>query len=215
MCKGSQAQIATMKSARRNEPLSRMLARTTSPTCEGRVSVGDLTRLLGDRSLEATLLVLALPMFVPVPAPGISVAFGLPMMVLSAQLALGRRQMWLPSKLSKWSMSCVTYKRALDGSLPVLRHMERIVRPRCGWLAGPWTRVPVGLICMLLAVIIALPVPLGHFVPGLAISLLALGLLERDGIVIGVGLVIALVGLALVLLASFGLREFAISRMTG
>jgi hypothetical protein len=50
-----------------------------------------------------------------------------------------------------------------------------------------------------------LPIPLGHMVPGAAISFLALGLIERDGLAVGVGLITATLGLAIVALASTGL----------
>ena len=39
----------------------------------------------------------------------------------------------------------------------------------------------VGLICLLLAVVLVLPIPLGNMLPALAICLMALGILERDG----------------------------------
>ena len=72
------------------------------------------------------------------------------------------------------------------------------------WLAGDWT-VPVGAVCLILAVIITLPVPLGHMPPGAAISLLALGLLERGGLAIGIGLATAGLALAVVAIASTGI----------
>lgn len=53
---------------------------------------------------------------------------------------------------------------------------------------------------MVLALIIALPVPLGHFVPGIAISAMALGLIERDGLMIICGFIIG--GLAMLIIAA-------------
>ncbi len=53
--------------------------------------------------------------------------------------------------------------------------------------------------------IITLPVPLGHVVPGAAISVLAMGVIERDGVAIGIGFCTALAGLTIVVLASTGL----------
>ena len=97
----------------------------------------------------------------------------------------------------------------VDRILPTLRRLERIVRPRAGWLAGPWARMPVGIICLVLAIIITLPVPLGHVVPGAAISVLALGLIERDGIAIALGIVTAVVGLLVVTFASAGILTAA------
>ena len=40
----------------------------------------------------------------------------------------------------------------------------------------------------MLAAILMLPIPLGNTLPALAISLLALGVLERDGVWIAIGL---------------------------
>jgi hypothetical protein len=56
-----------------------------------------------------------------------------------------------------------------------------------------------------MAIIITLPIPLGHFIPGGAISIIALGLIEGDGLLIAVGLVVSLVALAVVTLASSAL----------
>jgi hypothetical protein len=96
-----------------------------------------------------------------------------------------------------------------NGRAPTLRRLERIVRPRAGWLAGTWTKVPVGIICLVLAIIITLPVPLGHVVPGTAISVLALGLIERDGVAIALGILTAAFGLAVVIIASAGILNAA------
>jgi hypothetical protein len=78
------------------------------------------------------------------------------------------------------------------------------VRPRALWLANDWAKIPVGLVCLVLAMIITLPIPLGHTAPGTAICLLALGLMERDGVVIGVGFAAAVLALVIVILASAG-----------
>lgn len=56
----------------------------------------------------------------------------------------------------------------------------------------------VGLVCLVLAAILMLPIPLGNTLPALAISLLALGVLERDGVWIAVGLLASVVAGAVV-----------------
>jgi hypothetical protein len=88
---------------------------------------------------------------------------------------------------------------------PAMERFERLVRPRALWLANDWTKIPIGLICLVLAMIITLPIPLGHVAPGSAICLLALGLMERDGVVIGIGFVAAMLALVIVTAASAGL----------
>ena len=56
----------------------------------------------------------------------------------------------------------------------------------------------------MLATIITLPIPLGHVAPGAAICLFALGLMQRDGLVVGLGIVAAALALALVTAPSAG-----------
>ena len=191
------------------ERLSDLLMRQAAMVTSERVTLGDMAEFLGDRSIGGLLLVLALPMALPVPAPGISVLFGVPLIVISAQLALGYRRPWLPARLARRSVTRSSFTAIVYRILPTLRRLERIVRPRAGWLAGSWARVPAGIICLVLAVIITLPVPLGHVVPGTAISVLALGLIERDGIAIAAGIFIAALGLVLVIIASAGILNAA------
>ena len=76
--------------------LSALLAEHARTVASERVSLADIADFLGTRSIGAWLLILALPMVLPVPAPGISVLFGMPLMMISAQLALGGRRAWLP-----------------------------------------------------------------------------------------------------------------------
>jgi len=55
-----------------------------------------------------------------------------------------------------------------------------------------------GLVCLLLAVVLMLPVPLGNTLPALAIALMALGVLERDGLWMLAGWLGAAVAIAVV-----------------
>lgn len=65
-------------------------------------------------------------------------------------------------------------------------------------LAKPPVENLVGLVCLVLAVILMLPIPLGNTLPALAISVLALGVLERDGIWIVLGFMASVVAGSLV-----------------
>jgi hypothetical protein len=167
-----------------------------------RVDLATIAECMGRRSIGALLLILALPMVLPIPAPGISVLFGVPLILVSGQLLIGRRRAWLPTRLARQSISRSEFLALVERAVPALRRFERVVRPRVAWLAGDWAMSPVGAVCLVLAVIITLPVPLGHMLPGAAICVLALGLLERDGLIIGLGLAIAVIALIVVGIAS-------------
>jgi hypothetical protein len=132
------------------------------------------------------------------------VLFGVPLMIVSLQLALGGTQAWLPALILRQSMARADYVALVMRMQPAIERFERLVRPRAFWLANDWAKVPIGLICLVLAMIITLPIPLGHVAPGGAISLLALGLMERDGVVVAVGFAAAVLALVIVILASAG-----------
>jgi hypothetical protein len=186
------------------ECLSDLLERRALTMAHDKILVGDMLELLGERSIEGMLLLLSLPMALPVPVPGLSVPFGASMMIVAAQLAVGRRHAWLPRILARRPLGAVAFGKLIEHAIPLLRRLERFVRPRGRWLAGRWVSLPVGLVCLVLALIIALPIPLGHVVPGTAISVLSLGLLERDGVALCVGLIISAGALLLVTFASAG-----------
>lgn len=189
----------------RTAPLSFVLEARAGALADERISIGKLLELLDDRSIWALLLLFSLPMAVPIPAPGLSFPFGACMILISAQLAMGRPRAWIPAVISRRSIETATFAKVVQRVLPTLRRLEKAVRPRKRWMASDWMRVPVGIVCLVLAVIITLPIPLGHVVPGTAISLFSLGMMERDGITVWLGLAVAVVGILLVVLASVGL----------
>jgi hypothetical protein len=179
--------------------LSELLAEHARTVRSERFSLADIADFLGPRSIGAWLLFLALPMALPVPMPGISILFGVP----SVQLALGRRA-WLPAFVLRRPIWRTDYVALVARMQPALERFERLVRPRASLLASDWAKVPVGVTCFVLAAIITLPIALGHLAPGTAICLLALGLMEHDGIVIGVGFAAAVLAFVIVTLASTG-----------
>lgn len=130
-------------------------------------------------------------------------------MIISVQLILGYRRAWLPAMLARRAIARADYVMIIGRISPTMRRFERVVRPRLSWLASDWARMPVGLICFVLATIITSPIPLGHVAPGTAICLFALGLMQRDGLVVGLGIVAAALALVLVAAASAGVAHVA------
>jgi hypothetical protein len=168
-------------------------------------NIGMIIHFMGDRSFGALLLVLALPMALPIPAPGISVAFGIPLILISAQLLLGRRHAWLPARLDTHTITRKELESFVAYAVPKLCILESIARPRVHWMTQDWILRLTGAVCLLLALIITLPIPFGHMVPGAAISLLALGLIEHDGLAMALGLIVSLLALIVVTIASFSI----------
>lgn len=169
--------------------LSQLLRRLADDTTRERIAVGDLLQVLGDRAIGALLFIFAVPNILPMP-PGTSAVLGAPLVFLAAQLAFGMRP-WLPGVISRRSMSRADFHGMLRRVIPWLERAEKLLRPRISVLTLPAAEYVLGLLCLLLATVLVLPIPLGNMLPALSISLLALGLLERDGCAIVAGLVAA------------------------
>jgi hypothetical protein len=116
--------------------LSELLAEHARTVRSERVSLTDIADLLRIRSIGRWLVILALPMVLPVPTPGISVLFGVPLMMISAQLALGGRRAWLTAVILRQSVVRADYAALVGRMQPAVKRFERIVRPRALWLAN-------------------------------------------------------------------------------
>lgn len=193
-------------------PLSVVLGILSSDLSRERISVGDLLSALGDRALGALMFVFAIPNALPTP-PGTSAVLGMPLIFLAAQVTFGRRP-WLPAIISQRSMSREDFHVLIRRLAPWLERAETLLKPRASVLAMPPVEYLVGSICLLLALVLVLPIPLGNMLPALAISLMALGLLERDGVWIGAGLIMAVVSMVVVSGVVFALFKAAIFFLT-
>jgi hypothetical protein len=178
------------------QTLSAVLLALAMQTERERISIGDLLAALGDRALGALLFIFAFPNVLPVP-PGTSTVLGAPLIFLAAQLMLGRTP-WLPAVVSKRSLLHADFVVLVRRVVPWLQRAERLLRPRLRWAALPPMEYLLGAVCLLLAVVLVLPIPLGNMLPALAISLMALAVLERDGLWALAGLVVAVVSVVVV-----------------
>ncbi|MGB3339253.1 MAG: exopolysaccharide biosynthesis protein [Devosia sp.] len=161
-----------------------------------RISIADLLQALEHRAIGALMFIFAVPNAIPVP-PGVSAVLGAPLIFLSFQLMIGRRP-WLPRIITDRSLSRVDFEKVVDLAAPWLAKAERLMRPRFELLAKPPAEYLVGAVCLLLSIILFLPIPLGNMLPAFTICVLALGVLERDGVWISIGLVCAIAAVVIV-----------------
>jgi hypothetical protein len=197
-----------MQNNGRRKSLSILLEEYAASLGQDQVSIGDIADLLGSRSLGGLLLVFALPVALPIPMPGISAVFGIILVLLSVQLALGLQHVWLPGILHRQCIPADRFKRIVGAVVPVLRRMEKAVWPRWTFLHQKWIKIPVGLICILLSLVVMLPIPFGNVVPSFAIALFALALIQQDGVALAIGFLTTVFALALTVMASIGLEQF-------
>lgn len=177
--------------------LSELLSQVACDEALERVSVANILERAGDRAFGALLFVFAFPNVVPMP-PGASAVLGLPLVLLAGQFLCGRKTPWLPRVIRKRAVPRRDFATLLVRISPVLRRIERVLRPRFGLLVGPAAERIIGLVLLVLSVILFLPIPLGNMLPAAAICLISLALIEHDGLIVVVGAILAALAILLV-----------------
>lgn len=178
----------------------RRLSRVLVELAEGegeRITLAALAEAVGDRSFAAFMILFSAPNLVPLP-PGASTVFGIPLLIVAAQLLYGSPRIWLPKAIANRSVDRGTFGTLATRLVPYLKRFEAIARPRY-WpasrvLAERW----VGFVAFVMAVVLIMPIPFGNWLPALAVVIISLGLAERDGLWVIAGTLLAVVSLVLV-----------------
>ncbi|MDX2233014.1 MAG: exopolysaccharide biosynthesis protein [Hyphomonadaceae bacterium] len=147
---------------------------------EETLTVGEILDRLEGQAFGLLLLLLALPNCIP-NIPGLSTIFGVMMVAPAVQLIFGAQGVWLPGRIKRWRISRDSLRMAIKGALPVLRRIERYVGPRWTFLVAPPFTQFLGLQTLMLAFVLILPIPLGNWPPGMTVAATALALLQKDG----------------------------------
>jgi hypothetical protein len=173
--------------------LSEILSALAEDEARERISVSDMLETMRARAFGALLLIFAFPNILPTP-PGVAGVLGLPLIFLSAQMMLGLNP-WLPQFIAKRSLARSTFQGLVVRITPWLQRAERLMRARLSTLAEPAAQRALGALCLLVSVALALPVPFANMAPSIALCVIGLGVLERDGVWIILGVLAALASL--------------------
>src|ERR1700730_15467988 len=173
--------------------LSRSHLSTDLATLHARVkdkalTLGEFKHALEGRGSAMLLILLALP-FCFVAIPGLSIPFGIAICLIGACLVLGREP-WLPRFIMNRRLSSARSDQLLVGAIKVARRLEKFVRPRLSFLhAGPGMLrlIGFGIVIAGVGLMLPLPIPFSNSIPAWAVVLLAVGMMEKDGLLVLLG----------------------------
>lgn len=148
-----------------------------------------IEEIIGDLAGKGKLLiliVLSIPFCQPLQIPGVAIPFGIIIAFIGLRMAFGK-QIWLPKKLLSKRIAAKTVRKTGEKALKIMIKCKRFIHPRMMWLAKSRTmQIINGLIIGFLGIFLALPlpIPLSNITAGWGIFLLAVGLLEDDGVIL-------------------------------
>jgi hypothetical protein len=157
----------------------------------GGLSIGEAQEVMGSTGIAFTVLFLAIPALTPIPGP-FGMVFGTALALISLQITFGRRSLWLPAVVRNRRISPAMLDLIIPHSAAMIARVEKVMRAGgLKALTGPIVQSLLGIPIFLLAVVIALPIPFGNILPVLSLVVLAVALMERDGLITLIGLLLA------------------------
>jgi hypothetical protein len=177
-----------MDHASKDLRLSHMMRHIVQLCSRESLTLGELLHELSVFGHMLVCLVFAVPFLLPIPLPGLSTFFGLVIGFVALQIAF-KQDPWVPVSWRVRAISPGILLKLFSGLTRILTFTERFIRPRFKFFARHPGFVRVnGLVMFVLAALLALPMPPGfNAPPALAIIVLAVGSLERDGAVVCLG----------------------------
>lgn len=163
------------------------------------VAIDDLLEEFGDRSFAPLMLILALIGITPVGAiPSVPTILALCIALIAVQMAWGRHHVWLPKFVTRRGIKSERLTKGRDKLDKVADAMDAVAKQRLKALAsGPARRIVAGLIVVLcLALPVLELVPFAAAAPFLAVAILSLAMMVRDGLVLLIGGAVAVAALA-------------------
>lgn len=182
--------------------LAALLRRLADDGAENGLSVAEIRDRLDERAYGLLVLILAIPCLVP-GLYGVPQVVGIAIIILAFQLFCGREEPWLP----RWFLNLRAKASWLEGMADFtekrLGWLERLSRPRLtAFSVGPGERFAA--VFMILATL-TIVLPLTNTIPSVALSLLAVGLIQRDGLFVLGGAAVATAWLSLLAAVGIGL----------
>jgi hypothetical protein len=170
------------------------------------VKLADLVAVLDERAFGVLMLILSLPNAVGLGTiPGLSTVFGIPQIFVSLQMILGAPRPWLPNFVLERSIAMKDFRTMVEKAEPHLLRFERLLRPRLAIMSSTLVERLLGLVLLLLSILVALPIPFANQPPAVAQGLISLGLIERDGVVVLIGLLVAAIATAIAVAVGGGI----------
>ncbi|MDJ0674451.1 MAG: exopolysaccharide biosynthesis protein [Calothrix sp. MO_167.B42] len=146
------------------------------------LSLGEILAETSERGFSLVIAVLVLPFLFPMP-PGLTGPFGGSCLLLSAQIILGRRSPWLPRKIARYKFPRPFAQILLKNLRQVTRVLEKITRPRLTKIAdNPYVWRFNGFCIFWLALLLISPVPFTNPIPTVGILMIAVAMIESDGL---------------------------------
>ncbi len=153
---------------------------------------GKLVEELETESIAITLIVLSLPSALPIPATGYSTFFGVIFVTIALSQLFNKKLSFINNK----KIDKGFYKLLITKGIKFLRFLEKFTKPRMSFLFKSRLFVKlIWIIILLCGLSMILPIPFTNTAPAFSILIIALSLIEKDGLIAILGILSSIIAL--------------------
>lgn len=174
-------------------PLSALLEDLKNVLTGEKVQIERILEGFHERGFGIMLFLFSLPAAVPIPMPGLNSFIAIPLILLTWQQMMGRHTVWMPDRVRFAEIDRDLMDKTIDFSIPWVKRLEYFIKPRLGSVTQGVFSHLIGASGLIMAVCGAIPLPFVNTVPAIGITLMAVGVLMRDGLVVLAGMIGGLV----------------------
>jgi len=172
--------------------VTRLLRRLADDGGDAGLTLHEIRDRLDERAYGLLILLLSIPCLVP-GLYGVPQVVGLIVILLAGQMLVGREEPWLPRWFLNLRCKGSWLKAMADFAETKLGWIDRLSRPRLRRFAdGPGEKLAA--VFMILATV-TIVMPLTNTIPSIALALLSVGLIQRDGLFVLAGCAVTTVWL--------------------
>jgi len=182
--------------------IARLLRRLSDDGGEAGLTLEEIRDRLDERAYGLLILLLSIPCLVP-GLYGVPQVVGVAVILLAGQMLVGREEPWLPRWLLNLRARGSWLKAMADFAESKLGWIDRFSRPRLRRFAdGPGEKLAA--VFMILATL-TIVLPMTNTIPSVALALLSVGLIQRDGLFVIAGAAVTTAWLTLLGVVATGL----------
>lgn len=161
--------------------------RALEAAIRGPMTLGELTESMHHSGFGLVIIFVCLPFLQPLPLGGLSTVLGPFIALQGVQIARGRATLWLPGWIARRTVEEKTLHVLLAVARRFFAAADRLARPRWTALARAERATGVGIALCGAFLSLPFPIPLSNMICAGPAALLALSMLEEDGLLAAIG----------------------------
>lgn len=154
------------------------------------LTIDEIMRLLHERGFGMMIVLFALPNLFPGFLPPIPTLFAVPLCFFSTQMIIGFDSPRLPGIIARRHIKRASLQKAITKSMPIMKRLESIIRPRMEYLVTDRSERYIGIFMLAFSISVAIPLPMTNFWPSVALLLMGIGLMSKDGLAVLIGIIL-------------------------